>query len=1076
MGQERRLCKTRHPRLAKLSRPRLGQIVHRDRLRRQCEEFSSRACTWFTAPAGYGKTTHLVDYLDTRSIPTLWYQVDETDTDLAIFFSYLGMAVQTHTGQSPPLLTLEYFSDIPTFARRWFRKIYQHIETPFAMVFDNVQLVERDSAFYDVLRIAISEASQGTRIFVASRERPPPPLVKPLISGEIAIIDTDALSLTDEEAIAIARIRSRNGFSENKVRHLNECVQGWVAGLVLLLPQLEKGEPTCQITEMLFDYFAGEVVRLTDEQTRAFLRITALLPELTVPIVRRLTNMTKPENILEALSRHNFFTYRSTGAEPVYQFHALFREFLLEYARRTLSSEQWSYAQRHAATVLTDAGRYSAAVELLKELRDWKTLASLVCHQAEGLIKQGRLQTLQMWLQDIPDDFLEQSPWLLFWSGHSKLFFDPAAARVYFQDAYEAFKNIDDPAGACLSWAAVVDTYWFELGDFRPLRDWFAEFEALRPLYKSVSSPAIEARLAFGVFSALLVVEPDHPEFTEWEQRVLQLLEGNLPPDLRIRMADILMYYYAAFIGRRGQSARVLNVIRSTIDNPEVAPINLCAWHVYQTVYIFWFEGSVERSLANLKNGLSTAQERGVHLYDVTFHLFYAYIHLTAGHCEAGRNALANAVKALDFRRSHEVGHCHYVQAWEAWLSGRLPEAQETMKLALQVANRSDLHTQGLGYLGLAQIHASQGDQAAALRCLAGVRPWIRRMRSKIGRYMRALTMAQFALEHGRQARSLKCLRRALKWGREENYTNFPFFNPEAVALLCAEALQAGIETAYVKELIKRRELRPPREFTGTLEEWPWLVKVYTLGQFSVKLGGVELTFPRKAQQKPLALLKLVIAFGHRGVALSRLADVLWPEAEGDAAHRSLATTLHRLRRLLGSDRVLLLQNARLTLNTRCCWVDAWAFERMVSAMGEYMQNSNATPTAQRCSMIVDRALNLYRGPFLGEENEIPSVMCTRERLRTKFLHCLRRLGAILEQSGQLREAISYYQRGIEAEAVAEELYLGLMRCYSSLGSPSEAIVTYRRCKEILAIHLETAPSQNTSSFYEALRNENLTC
>ncbi|MCP4408270.1 MAG: hypothetical protein GY807_11020 [Gammaproteobacteria bacterium] len=1069
MAQKSRFNHPPHPGLAKLSRPRVGRIVHREHLIRRCDQLSSSTCTWITAAAGYGKTTHLVNYLDTKDMPCLWYQVDEADADLASFFTYLGMAAETHIGRLSPLLTPEYFADVPTFTRRWFRELYQGAGTPFVIVFDNVQLVQREASFYDVLRIAISEAPQGVRIFVASRERPSPPLVKALISEQIAVIGIEELMLTDAEAIAIAKTRYHNDFSEQKVQQLNTCVQGWVAGFVLLLPQLEKGEPSCRITEMLFDYFASEVVRLTNEQTRAFLRTTALLPEMTVPMVRRLTDMAQPEKILEDLSRHNFFTYRSVGAEPVYQYHALFREFLLQYAHETVSNEQWRSVQRRAASVLAEAGSHTAAVELLKELRDWQTLAGLVSQQAEGLLRQGRLQTLQMWLHGIPEEILEQNPWLMFWLGHSKLFFNPADARGCFQGAYRVFKEIGDSAGACLSWAAVVDSYWFELGDFRPLHDWFAEFEVLRPHYQSLASSEIKARVEFGVFSALLVVWPDHPEFGEWEHRVLQLLEEDLAPDLRLRVADILIYYYVNFIGKRGHATRVLDFIRSIVDHPEVAPVNLCAWLIYQSAYIFWMEGSGERCLGNLEAALSIARKHGIHLYDVTLHLFSAYVYLTAGYCEKGREALANAVKALNFRRGHEVGHYNYILAWEAWLSGRLPEALEHMQLAIRHAKQADLHTQGLGYLGLAQIHASQGDLAAAWRSLASVRPWVRRMRSKFGECMLALMLAQFALERGNRVRCLKCLRWALRLGREEHYINFPFFKPEAVVRLCAEALEAGIETDYVKNLIGKRELQPPPDALGTLEAWPWRAKVYTLGSFSVWINGERLVSRRKAQRKPLELLKLIIAFGDRGIAISQLADQLWPDAEGDSAHRSFATTLHRLRRLLREDQLLLVQEGRLILNTQVCWVDAWAFERLVKSSSEAMSQAKSKPSAGQCVTMTHQILKLYQGPFLAAESEIASAVSTRERLRARFLHSLSRLGTYLERSGHLQEAIACYQSAVEVERLAEGLYLGLMRCYLALGRRPEAMATYRRCKEILAANQQSAPSTETSSLYETL-------
>ena len=129
--------------------------------------------------------------------------------------------------------------------------------------------------------------------------------------------------------------------------------------------------------------------------------------------------------------------------------------------------------------------------------------------------------------------------------------------------------------------------------------------------------------------------------------------------------------------------------------------------------------------------------------------------------------------------------------------------------------------------------------------------------------------------------------------------------------------------------------------------------------------------------------------------------------------------------------------------------------------------------SAQKCAAIVDSSLTLYRGAFLEGEGEVPAVVSARERLRSKFLACICRLGASLEHSGRFQEAISCYQQGLEAEAVAEELYLGLMRCHSAEGRRSEAMAAYLRCKEILAAHLESSPSAETNRLYQVLKRTN---
>ena len=141
------------------------------------------------------------------------------------------------------------------------------------------------------------------------------------------------------------------------------------------------------------------------------------------------------------------------------------------------------------------------------------------------------------------------------------------------------------------------------------------------------------------------------------------------------------------------------------------------------------------------------------------------------------------------------------------------------------------------------------------------------------------------------------------------------------------KALEEGIEVDYVRELIRRNRLAPDPA-NPDLEQWPWPVKVYTLGRFGLLVDDRPVEFGRKVQQKPLALLKALVALGGREVPEAKLTEFLWPEADGDLAHNSFEVALSRLRKLLGTDEALTLKEGRLSLSNRQCWVDVWAFAR----------------------------------------------------------------------------------------------------------------------------------------------------
>jgi two-component SAPR family response regulator len=130
--------------------------------------------------------------------------------------------------------------------------------------------------------------------------------------------------------------------------------------------------------------------------------------------------------------------------------------------------------------------------------------------------------------------------------------------------------------------------------------------------------------------------------------------------------------------------------------------------------------------------------------------------------------------------------------------------------------------------------------------------------------------------------------------------------------------------------------------------------------------------FTGKAQKKPLELLKALIAFGGRDVSETKLADALWPEAEGDAAAQALATTLFRLRKLIG-EQVIRRQESRLTLDSTCCWVDCWEFQRL------------ASETSGDPLMCLAKLRKLHQGPFLDGAENAPWAQPLRQRLQARF-------------------------------------------------------------------------------------------
>ena len=245
----------------------------------------------------------------------------------------------------------------------------------------------------------------------------------------------------------------------------------------------------------------------------------------------------------------------------------------------------------------------------------------------------------------------------------------------------------------------------------------------------------------------------------------------------------------------------------------------------------------------------------------------------------------------------------------------------------------------------------------------------------------------------------------------------------------------------------------------------PAPIRICALGGFDLTIDGVAFASGAKPQRRPLDLLKVLLVSNGSSVGAAELADKLWPDSDGDTARNSLQVAVHRLRRLLGRDQAVVVQDRKVCLDHELCAVDLWTFER--DAQHLMRVYPEATSFAEKAA----ETLRLYRGHLFAHEADQAWMLAPRERLRRLWLGLVRRLGDHHEVRGECDRACELYQRAVDLDPLAEEVYRRLMRCQQRAGEPAEAIHTYRRCREQLVTVLGVAPSAETERLYNTLRS-----
>ncbi len=1053
--------------LAKITRPQPEQVLARTRLLRRLDQ--ARKIIWVVAPPGAGKTTLVADYIARRKLACLWYQIDEGDVDIAAFFHYLGLAAKKAAPRKRkplPHFTPEYRAGLNAFTRRYFQELYSRLKPPFILVFDNYQQVAANAALQEVLKDGLDGLPVGGNVMVLSRSAPPPAFARFLASGDLEILDGEALKLTLEEFCGIARLRGQNRLPAGMLQQLYARTQGWVAGLVLMLERtkIENSQPQAALNltpEAIFDYFAGEIFDKSDRKTQEVLLQTAFLPMLNVKTVEQLTGQRHAGRILSDLSRKNYFTVKHLQAEPVYQYHPLFQEFLRARSKELLPPERLAALQQNAAALLETDGQVEAAADLLHAAQDWAMLARLIGRHAPLFISQGRTQTIEGWLRGIPEDLRTRDPWLEYWLGVCRLPFDPSDSQRCFERAFTLFRAGKDSTGLFLSWSGVMDAIIYGWNEFVQADYWIGMLDELLREYAAPPSADIEARITVSMFFVLTLRQPQHPQMRMWLDRVLLVAQRSTDMRAKSFIYTYLELYYL-WVGDHAGAEWVVAALQKLTSSIDVPPLARITGKIVEAVYQVRMARH-DLCLRTVAEGLEIAHSTGILVWNSQLFSQGVANALNAGDAAGAEIYLQKMASTLVESRRVDACMYHYNIAWAAMLQEDPARALRYAESALRFAKEAGtpLH-QGLCHLALAQVLHARGERQSAVPHLTEARRIATAMHSRILEFMYLLLQAEFAFDTDDERAGLVALHAALTLGKEQGYVNFYWWRPKVMSRLCAKALEAGLEMDYVQGVIRRRKLTPDPAFLYS-DQWPWAIKIHALGHFSIIKDGRPIQSGVKAQRKPLDLLQALIALGGRDVPETQLSDLLWPDAAGDAAHRVFLTTLQRLRQLLGYKEALVLADGRLTLDSRYAWVDISAFDHLLN-QAEAAEREGRSEAA--CHLRI-KALSLYRGHFSGQDTA-PAVSL-RERLRDKYLRHSEALGRYWEQTGDWPRALECYLKALEVDDLAEVFYQRLMVVYQHLDRRADALAAYERCGKTLAAALGIKPSAASQALYRAL-------
>lgn len=416
-------------------------LVPRPHILKRLDEGLGRKLILVSAPAGFGKTTLLAEWVsrfrnsnfESRNLQFAWLSLDKGDNDPARFLSYLVAALQSveqaigkssleplQTHQRPSTLSVltNLINDI---------SIFQH---QIVLVLDDYHLISSETIHQSIIFL-LDKLPPNLHLVIAGRTDPPLPVARLRARGQITEIRAGDLRFTLEEVATFFRQVMDLELSEEELASLEARTEGWVAGLQLAALALKRVRDRSGFIQSfagdnryIVDYLAEEVLLQQPEGIRNFLLATSILERLTGSLCEAVvgknqalsflySRFSSSQSILEYLERSNLFVMPLDDRRQWYRYHHLFSEFLLAQLYQE-QREQVPEYHRRAALWFAEKSLLSEAIEHALNAREYAWAADFI--ERETMSKLGRLElnTTLDWLEALPQDFLQTRPWLCF--------------------------------------------------------------------------------------------------------------------------------------------------------------------------------------------------------------------------------------------------------------------------------------------------------------------------------------------------------------------------------------------------------------------------------------------------------------------------------------------------------------------------------------------------------------------------------------------------------------------------------------------------------------------------------------
>ena len=1033
------------------------------------------------APAGYGKTSLLVDFAHQFEWPVCWFALEPIDKDFTRFLSHFVYAIRQKFPQfgddAINLLENTASDQINTdfLITTITNDIFNHITEHFIIVLDDYHLLQTSPKIDQFLSDFIQRADENCHIAVTSRKLltlPDLPLM--VARSQVGGLSAEELAFQHDEILQLFNQTFNRPITSAEAKSLARSTEGWITGLLLTSKTLRSGMGAAERVARtsgigLYEYLAQQVLEQQPEEVQDFLLNSSILEEFdremcASVIGNALDQEADWDSLMHHIVQNNLF-YIPVGEDSLWlRYHHLFRDFL----QTSINNKRPKDAFR-IRTALADhyyaRGDFERVFEIYQHLEDKQAVANLVKDVGSTFIAKGKVQKLNEWLGEVPETSINHDPVLL-----SLL----ASIEVNSGQVQHGCDLLDDVVKIChdktddemladnlirrSSARRVLGNYEKALIDAEKAIEICAKKRKLRHLYS-------EALRAKGI---TLYQQGKLRDGLIYLEKAIRICEAEKKEEDRAR---ILMETGAIYetLGAFDQAETAYSdalAYWQAIGDSIWQPIILNNLGVLQHS-----KGDLLNSFYNLEKSMHYSQQTGNQRME-------GYALASIGDLYRDLRALNEAEdayqKALEIALMIEdqflIFYLKTVQARVSVMNEQYKKAQLQIRAAQSIAKKSSsLFEMNKYRLEQGMLYFWQAEYTKALESLQLPSDFF----ANEG-HLEDAVRTQFYLfltlqKTGDSELSVSILDRTLKDMDEPKY-----YTPSMSAAnevqgflrkLSRKKEYATQLTTLTKALTsfheKGQKIRLTiRKQASVVPFAPARISIQTFGNIEIRIQDRILTISDWMTQTSRDLFLLFLA-NPMGLSKGEVGLILWPDSSTSELKLRFKNAIYRMRHAIGSDVVLFQDN--IYLFNRAVDHD-YDVQNFVSAI------RNAREEKQDIKKIkpLSRAVTLYKGEYLPSLDD-EWVIVDREKYKAMYMQAAEELASLLLKESEGEKAILTAESALTQDPFYEPLYRIIMEAHAIRGDRVSVTRQFEKCKRVLMEGMGFEPSDQTTALYKEL-------